>query len=60
MKIWNWLNGKKRTLGIIIIFVAQAPHLVDIVGQQPIDIMFYLGSGLAGTGVIHAFFKDKK
>jgi hypothetical protein len=56
-KIWNFLNGKKRIIGIVLLFVSQTPHLADYIGTPAVDIISYFGNGLAGIGVIHGILK---
>lgn len=63
-RIWGWLDGKKRTIGIILIFAAQLPHLAELVDPRYIDIaeyigefLLYTGATLAAGGVVHALKK---
>lgn len=63
-KIWKWLDGKKRNIGIILLFAAQLPHIAELVDPRYIDIaeyignfLLYTGAALAAGGVVHAVKK---
>lgn len=57
---WSWINGKKTAFGAVLLFLANAPHLSGFIGQEAIDIIYYIGTGLAGIGIGHKFVKGKQ
>lgn len=48
-KAWQFLNGKKTTIGTVMLFAANyvKPHTVAY------QVLFYGGTLLGGTGIIH-------
>lgn len=56
-KVWDFLNGKKTAIGGVLVFVASFEHLPGWIGQQPVDLIYYIGSGLLGTGLLHKWVK---
>ncbi|MCB0302851.1 MAG: hypothetical protein KDI38_03640 [Calditrichaeota bacterium] len=52
---WRWLNGKKRTLGGLLLFAAGAPFI----GETTAQVLYWLGSGVLGMGAAHAAKKKK-
>lgn len=57
-KIWKFLNGKKSTIGIILLVAAGAPW-DGIIPAGAIDIIYYFGAALAGAGSVHRYIKYK-
>jgi len=49
------VDGYKRTLGGLLLFVAGAPFLSDGVAQ----VLYWVGGGLYGVGVAHAENKKR-
>lgn len=52
---WEWLNGKKTTIGAIVLLVYNAPNLAGILHLTPEvwELLLYFGSILVGGGVAH-------
>lgn len=67
MKIWNWLNGKKTTIGAAFLFLSLM--ITDLViGKLNYDpqwiettvvICNWFGGILTGGGLTHKLFKPK-
>ncbi len=51
LKIWEFLSGKKRIIGGIMLIIASTPHLMEFAGVQVIDVLKYYGNILAAGGV---------
>jgi hypothetical protein len=56
----NWFNGKKTTIGAIILFIAVMPHIDEYVGQNLVDILNYIGQAFVGIGIMHKGVKVAK
>lgn len=59
MKIWNWLSGKKTAIGAVLLIICGIPHLDQLIGQEIIDVIYYLGTAFGVGGVIHKVKKRK-
>ena len=57
MTLIEKLNGKKTTIGAILLFVATIPHIGDIIPSQIIDVLQYAGLALTGVGLGHKGIK---
>ena len=49
----SYFNGKKTTIGAILLFIAAMPHMGEYTGQSAIDIIQYIGLAFTGVGVMH-------
>lgn len=56
----NWFNGKKTTIGAVILFIAVMPHIEEYVGQNIVDILNYIGQAFVGIGLMHKGVKEVK
>jgi hypothetical protein len=59
-KIWNWLDGKKTTIGAIAMIISQTPYLGDFIGTEAVEIIQYFGTAIGFGGVVHKVAKGKK
>lgn len=65
MAIWSFLNGKKRSIGLILILLAQALKAMGLPIPENAEelinqIIMWLGEGLGIAGIVHAIVKGKK
>lgn len=61
-KIWEFLDGKKMTIGFLILWLTDKPWFLELIPDGPIesaifDILVLIGSTLAGFGILHKGFK---
>ena len=59
-KIWTWLDGKKTSIGAVLLIICGAPHLEQWISPDILDIVYYVGSVLGAGGVIHKVAKSSK
>jgi len=57
-KIWNWLNGNKTTIGLVIGFLTMQEWFVGLVGQPVIDVLVWIAYTFLGVGVLHKVAKS--
>lgn len=55
--LWKWLNGKKTVIGGFIVWISALPHLSEIIPQQFVDVVYYVGTGLLLGGGVHKVAK---
>jgi len=56
-KIIDYLNGKKTTIGALILFFVAIPHLENYIQVDIIDMITYIGMGLTTIGITHKGIK---
>ena len=61
-KIWDFLNGKKTTIGMIIVLVSQgfkvfAPGLIN---PEQLQFIETTGMVIGGGGLLHKGIKNEK
>lgn len=58
-KLWNWLNGNKTVIGLLILQVANSvPEDLLVLGFLPLkSFLEWAGGILAGAGAIHKIAK---
>ena len=54
-KIWDFLNGKKTTIGMLLVLLAQGsqaffPQLMSV---EQINFLYTTGALIGGVGVLH-------
>lgn len=57
VKIWNWLNGNKTIIGLVIGFLITQEWFITFVGQQVIDILVWVATTFLGAGIAHKITK---
>lgn len=57
--IWNWLNGKKRVLGILVVFVAGGLNALELLDAETFKWLVGVGGTLSAVGVGHAIIKAR-
>jgi len=58
-KIWDFFDGKKTSIGALLLFAAGFEHLPSWIGQDYVDLIFYIGTALAGIGTAHRIAKGR-
>lgn len=58
--IWKWLDGKKTAIGALLLILYGVPHIEEAIGPKYLDVIYYLGSGLSGSGIFHKITKAIK
>ena len=65
IQLINWLNGKKTTIGCIILVIAtamtqitQAAGVSSALLTQIISVLNYVGLAIGGTGLGHKGYKS--
>jgi len=53
MKLINYFNGKKTSIGAVLLFFVAVPHLESYISIDIIDIITYVGMTLTGVGLAH-------
>ena len=56
--IWNWLNGNKVTIGLVLGFLIMQEWFVTLVGQGVIDVLVWIAYTFLGVGVGHKIVKS--
>lgn len=61
-KIWNWLDGKKTIIGLVMLWLSDRIWLKEFIPDGPIegmclDTLIYIGGALAGLGFAHKIIK---
>ncbi len=60
MSTWEWLNGKKTTIGAACLLLAGILTRLDITGLAgAIDALEYVGMVFSGVGIGHKVTKHK-
>ena len=58
-KIWDWFDGKKTSIGAILLIACGVPNLEKWVSPDIIEAVYYVGTTLGAGGVIHRITKNK-
>ena len=53
-------NGKKTTIGAVLLFLAAMPHISNVIGVEIVDVIQYIGLVFTGVGVTHKAIKAAK
>ena len=59
-KTWKWFDGKKTIIGTVLLIIYGIPHLEEYIGMHALDIVYYLGTALGASGLIHKTAKKIK
>ena len=55
--VWSWLDGKKRVIGIIVIFIAGGLFAIKAIDQATFDWLVGIGGVISTIDIAHAFKK---
>jgi len=55
--VWNWLNGNKTTIGLVLGYVVGKQWFIDLVGADVVDALNWLALTFIGLGITHKVVK---
>ena len=55
--LWNWLDGKKTYLGVLVLFLSGGARAVGWVTEEQFRVVEALGLGVVGFGLRSALGK---
>lgn len=56
-RAWAWLNGKKRIIGLAVLFIAGGLKAIDVISQEVYEALMVFGGAVSAVGVGHALRK---
>ena len=63
MELWNWLNGRKTAIGLLLDAIAalaqQAPAIVEAFGGDSLAATQVVGRVVVIVGVLHKIVKGR-
>lgn len=57
-KIFNYLNGNKTTIGLVLGYLLMQQWFIDAVGQNVADVIQWVAVTFLGVGVGHKIAKS--
>jgi hypothetical protein len=56
-KIWNWLNGNKVTIGLVLGYLLSQVWFVNLVSPEIADALRWVADTFLGIGILHKVVK---
>ena len=56
-KIWNWFNGNKTTIGLVLAYVLSKAWFANIVGVDVVDALGWIADTFLAVGLGHKMLK---
>jgi hypothetical protein len=56
-KLWNWLNGNKTTIGLVLGYVTAQVWFVNMVGVDVVNFLQWFAGTFIGVGLLHKVVK---
>lgn len=55
--IWNWLNGNKTTIGLVLGYLIGQTWFDSLVGPPAVDAISWIANTFLGVGLVHKAIK---